>query len=472
MLSRNWMAIAVLAVAMPIAAQDQPTGQTPPPTPSAGTVPAPDNGAEPAVTDDQRAPAPALLGGDNSSLSFSSELERSNYLRGGVSVGSTYDDNAANTVTDRVGDVSYSILPNIQLDQARSRLHWTFAYFGGFTANQRLTERNQGSHNLSGSLDYRLSPHVDLRLSDGFLLTTGFLQQFENGIGTPITGPINGPNNTLITPLAKNLNNTGSADLTYQFSADDLIGIGGTAYDSHFRDLAQGSPALLDTSVRTGDAFWNHRFTPRNWTGVTYKFQRLDFSPGGSHTETHSVLLSHTIYLQQRMTLSFFAGPEYSQLDVVTLTSVGNPPVISLVANREHQLSVSGGGSFGWQGEFTSLHLDVNRKVSDGGGVLGAVELTSVGGGIRHQLLKATALNLSAIYGHNQELGVEAAGTTPLTSASGSFGVEQRLASNFMLRLDYGRDYQKGSTVSTLGSINHNRASISISYNFTRPLGR
>src|SRR3954462_2740194 len=81
--------------------------------PISPSVQSQNNGAEPAVVDDLRAPAPALLGGASSSLAFSSELERSNYLRGGISVGATYDDNAASSATTRIGDLSYSILPNI-----------------------------------------------------------------------------------------------------------------------------------------------------------------------------------------------------------------------------------------------------------------------------------------------------------------------------------------------------------------------
>lgn len=460
-MSRHYFAFIILTVAVWSAAQDQPNS-------SQVT-----NGAVPVVEDDQRAPAPALLGGDTNSLAFSSELERSNYLRGGITVGATYDDNASNTAVNQIGDLSYSLLPSIELDQTRSRLHWTLAYFGGFTANQRLTTRNQGSHNLSGSLQYRLSPHVDLRLSDSFLDTTGFLQQFQNGLGTPVTGPINQPNPTLITPLAKNLANTGTANLSYQFSADDSLGVGGTFYDSHFRDQPASSATLMDTSTRSGNAFLNHRFSPRNWTTVTYQFERFESEPAADRTVTHSFLLSHTIYLQPRMTLSFFVGPEYTQLDTVTVTMNVAPPVISFatVSNAEHHLSVSGGGGFGWQGEHTSVRLDVSRKVSDGGGLLKAVQLTSVGGGIRQQVAKSTALHISALYGHNRELG-NTATSALLNSASAGAGVEQRLPVNFMLRLDYNRDYQKGNSVSPLGSVNHNRGSISISYNFTRPLGR
>jgi hypothetical protein len=458
---RQLFALIILTAAALSAAQDQPqAGQ------SDGAV---------APTEDLRAPAPALLGGDSGSLAFSSELERSNYIRGGITVGATYDDNAGNSDTTRIGDFSYSILPNIQLDQTRSRLHWVLGYFGGFTANQRLTTRNQGSHNLNGFLQYRLSPHMDLRLSDSFLDTTGLLQQFQNGLGTPVTGPVNQPNQTLITPLAKNINNTGSADWSYQFSRDDMIGAGGTFYDAHFRDLPAGSTALLDTSTRSGDAYWNHRFSPRNWTGITYKFQRLEVGSGTNLTRTHSILLSHTIYLRQHMTLSFFAGPEYSDIDTVIVTANIVPPVISFatVSNSEHQLSASGGASFGWQGSLTSVRLEASRKVSDGGGVLGAVVLNSVGGGVRRQLAMTTAMHLNAMYGHNRELGSFTSGT-PLNSASGTLGLEQQMGEKLMLRLDYSRDYQTGSTASTttVGSVNHNRGTISISYNFTRPMGR
>jgi hypothetical protein len=462
---RNGILLLVLAPAVVAAAQTQ----------GGSATAVQDNGTQPAVEDDLRAPAPALLNGQAASLEFTPELERSNFLRGGISVGATYDDNATDTTANRVGDFGYSILPHIELDQARPRLHWTVNYFGGFTANQRLTARNQGSHNLTGTLQFRLSPHVDLRLSDAFLATTGLLQQFQNGLGAPATGPINQPNTTLVTPLAKNLNNTGSVDLSYQFSADDMVGVGGTFYDSHFRDLPTGANALTDTSTRSGNFYYNHRFTPRNWTGIVYRYQRLEFSPSGDVTDTQSVLLSHTIYLQPHMTLSFFAGPEYSQLTTASVSMNVTPTVISfaVVSTHDHQLSVSAGGNFGWQGEHTSLHLDADRRVTDGGGLMGSVELTSVGGGIRRQLGRTTALHFSGVYGHNQVLGAAGSGQSALKSATGSTGVEQRLGGNFMLTMDYARDYLKGGTAALANqTVNHNRGYITISYNFTRPIGR
>ena len=433
------------------------------------------SGAEPTAVDDQRAPVPALLSGDAGSLAFTSELERSNYLRGGVTVGASYDDNTTNSVTNRIGDFSYSVLPNIALDQTRSRMHWVMSYAAGFVANQHVSERNQGSHDLSGSFDYRLSPHIDLHLADSFLKTTGFLQQFRGDVITPVTGPVTQPNPTVITPLANSLSNTASVNLTYQFSAGNMIGGGGTFFDSHFSDAVQGSPNLIDTTSRTADVFYTHRFTPRNWTGITYKFQNLSFAPGSNNSRTQSLLLSHTIYLNPAMTIAVYAGPEYTELDVQTVTFVMTLPVVSLatVSSFEHQWSFSAGGSFGWQGEHTSLRLEASRALSDGGGLQGSVLLNTVSGAARRQLSRFSTIDLSAIFGRSSALGLVASGQTPLTSVQGTVGFEQRLGQNLSLRLAYGRDYQEGSTFTPNGgNINHNRGVVSLSYNFTRPLGR
>src|SRR4029077_11586503 len=99
-MTRKIFAYAILAFSVLAAAQNQPqAGETEEPA---------------APVEDLRAPAPTLLGGDSGSLEFASELERSNYFRGGITLGATYDDNAANSSTTRTGDFSYSILPHIE----------------------------------------------------------------------------------------------------------------------------------------------------------------------------------------------------------------------------------------------------------------------------------------------------------------------------------------------------------------------
>ena len=90
---------------------------------------------------DDRAPVPALINGEVRSLSFSSELDRTNYLNGGVTLQGTYDDNVLSLPSNPVGGYTAAILPYIAIDQSRSRLHWNLNYAAGFVANQRLADQ-------------------------------------------------------------------------------------------------------------------------------------------------------------------------------------------------------------------------------------------------------------------------------------------------------------------------------------------
>jgi len=420
----------------------------------------PDTTAQPPMVED-RAQVPPVVNGTASSLEFAPETERSNYLRGGISVGADYDDNALSTTTDPISNVNYSVLPFIALDQTRSRLHWTLGYHAGLIVNQRLTERNQGTHDLDGGLEYRLSPHVTLQLRDSFVISSNFFDQLQDTARTPVAGGISQPNQFVLTPLAQRLSNLGTANLSYQFSADDMVGASGTFYDSRFRQLPAGATTLFDTSNRSASGFYNHRLTPRNWTGFTYQFQRTTFAPGTGSAETHTFMLMHTIYLQTNMTLSFFAGPERTQLE---LASVSAGPA---------QWSGMGGGSFGWQGQHTSARIDASHRVSDGGGVLTSVRLTSVDGAVRRQILKSSTVGLGVSYGDSDSIVFTGQTPSKLKSAYGSASWEQQLGAAFGFNLGYARGYQKGTGPTfTNGDVNHNRAWFTFFYNFTRPMGR
>jgi hypothetical protein len=105
------------------------------------------NEEDPADTNSTLPQIPAAFGGAGLSLALTSE-QTSNTLRGGVNVGAAYDDNALLSPTNGEGNTSFSVYPNIAIEQSRSRVRWNLGYAGGLTVNQRLSSRNQGSHNL------------------------------------------------------------------------------------------------------------------------------------------------------------------------------------------------------------------------------------------------------------------------------------------------------------------------------------
>ena len=424
-----------------------------------------------ASTPVQSSPIPTLQGG---SLAFEPELARTNYLNTGISIGTAFDDNALNTTSGRISDFGYSVLPYIGLKQSRGRLNWTLGYAAGLTINQQLSNRNQGSHILGFESEYRLSPHVDFLVRDRFLMTTGFFDQVnQNHDGTSGT-VLQTPNQAVITPLAKQTSNTTTTQVTYQFGRDSQIGGSGTFYRSHYNDAPVGT-TLIDTNTQEAEAFYNHRLFDRDSIGVTYRFQRLTFSPVFNSVIAHSVLATYTFRPRPNLSLSVFAGPQYTNNNSELMVLAMQLPVIYVRAISISQKSWSPavGGSFSWNGQRTSFVADASRTTSDGGGLLGAVKLTSFDAAVRRQLSRNYTAELGVIYGLSDTVGSSAVSYSSVKSATGNFSLSRRFGTDFGLTLGYAHAYQlQGNNAPVSTNINHNRAWITISYIFSRPLGR
>jgi hypothetical protein len=429
------------------------------------------NEPTPVATEDSTVPMPLF---DVSSLQFTSEMSRSNYLRFGVDAGANYDDNVLNASTSRIGSLGYNVTPHLGLNVSRRRLVWEFSYAGGYTVSQRFSAYNMGSHNAGIDLKYRLSPHVTFRVRDNFTRSSVSFGQFKGDIPGAGTGVIVQPNLGIVTPLAIQQTNLGEAEITYRYSAGDMIGAKGTFYQTRYSKVS-GSTGLLNTNSEEGSAFYTHRFTMRNWSGISYGFQRLTFNPGSEEVDIHSYNLFHTIYLQRHMTLGLFAGPEYTELRSQVVATSITLPFVSVVSDplSRRNWTVSGGATFSWQGEHTSFEASGARKVSDGGGLQTGVNTIAGSGSLRRQLGRHSTVELDASYSHNRSLQQGASALSQLNSASGSVVWEQHFTRNFLARIGYGRDYeQQNLTVISTQDINHNRGWVTLGYQFTKALGR
>ena len=419
----------------------------------------PEGGTEDASSDLPR--IPALLGGTGISSAFLSELERSNYLRGGVNVGATYDDNPLLLSSGAVSNTSESIFPNIKIEESSSRTRWTLGYAGGLTVNQKITNQNQGSHNLNFDSQYRLSPHVNLRVAENFSLTTGF---FDAGNGAGVIGS-GGPNTSLITPLATQRSSLTTVETNYHFALNDLIGAGGSFYDLHFTNVPTGTP-LADSQTASGSAFWLHRIFGRDWGGVSYRFDRITFNPSGE-TRVQSFFAVNTLNLSTRFTLTGFVGPQYSE-------NQGLAPG-GLQLAQSNDWSVGGGVEGGWRNQRTSVSAGYSRTISDGGGVLGAVRLQTVHGTFRRQLTPGWSAALTASHGTNQSVTVPfatSASSVNLTSAG--ISLERNVGKSVGLRMGYSHDFQEQfgvpGSAQTLDA-HRNRFFVMLSYQWAKPLG-
>ena len=421
-------------------------------------------GAQPAATgttdNDQRMATPPPVSVENYPLSFTSETARRNYLIGGLRFSSAYDDNVFPSAGRAVSDTSYSIWPFISLDQARSRLSWTLSYSPGFTFYQKTTALNQADHNAAATLQYRLSPHVTLKLGDTFVKTSNFFSQYAENPGGTTFGGLANPNIAVIAPIGEQYNNTGNVQVSYQFSPNAMVGVNGIFFDLRYPNRSQTGAGLFDSSSRAGEAFYTHRLSGKHYIGATYRFQDLLSYPGDFETQTHSMVLFYTLYFSHTTSLSLFGGPDYSDTSGTSIVT-------------QRIWSPDAGGSFLWQGLHTSFTAAVSHRVSAGGGLIGAVQSQTGSAGIRRQLTQNLAVGAGANYSSNDLLDSFAFANSNGHIVSGNAFLDRQIGEHFAFHLEYMRLHQSYPGLASIAlAPDRNRVSASLSYRFQRPLGR
>ncbi len=402
-------------------------------------------------------------------MDFASETPRSNYVSGGLVFGAAYGDAILTSSGTAVSDVSYSVSPTIALDQTRSRFHWNLSYSPGFTFYQKYSDLNQASHNLATKFSYRLSPHVTFSAQEVFTKTSGgYTQPCASEAGS-LCGPLQSPNNSVIAPVTDTLNDATNAQLTYQFSPGGMVGATGNFSELRYPNQSQ-VPGLFGSTTTGGSAFYTHRLSGKHYLGVTYQYQKyLTHSDGNTiqtipATLTQSVMLFYTLYLQRTLSFSLFGGPQYSDTYGETFFGILLPPL--------HSWSPGGGGSVNWQGQHTTLTASYSRRISDGGGLQGAVSFNGADASIRHQFTAAWSGTIGADYSVNKVLDAAALQNNGGHSISGTCSLQRAFGEHFNLTAGYLRLHQSYDVASLAVVPNQDRVWLSIGYQFQRPLGR
>jgi hypothetical protein len=424
------------------------------------------NGTEPASPlIDETMLTPPPVSGQAYPTALGSE-ERSNYLRYGVSFNSAYTDNALGGSTP-VSDVSYSISPTIALDQTRSTMHTVLTYAPGFTFYQRITSRDEADQNLSINVTDRLSPHVRLTAQDSLQKSSSVFNQPDYGSGGVSGGP-GGGNSPIVAPISPFLNNRGNVGVSYQFAANAMVGASGTFTNLHYYNSAEVS-GLADGTSQSGSVYYSIRASKLHYFGVSYEYQRLVSSSstiGESETQTHAIHFFYTLYPTSRISISVFGGPLHSNTSEGALEGVPLPPAVAW--------NPSIGGSFSWQGNLTNAAFSYSHTISGGGGLSGAVRSDSASLSLRRQITRSLGASLSGSYAQNNVLGSPLfGGSNDGHSISGTGSISKQFGEHLSFQLGYTRLHQDYSNVAVLAAVpTTNRESISVSYTFSRPLGR
>jgi hypothetical protein len=464
------VALAVVTVRpQAVRAQEQPPNPPAAPAPAVTSpvITAPGNAdlndvANTANNTGDRMLTPPPVSGQSYPLATVSE-ERSNYLLGGVTFNAAYSDNVLGSTSGApVSDVSYSVWPTIALDETTTRLHTTLTYAPGFTFYQRTSAYNQADQNLSADLRYRLSPHVTAWVRDGFQKTSNVFNSPDEGLDISVSGSAETPNNTIVAPLADQLNNTSAVGITYQFSANAMLGASGAFSNLHYPNPSQ-VPGLYDGATRGGTAFYAFRFTPQHYVGVTYQYQDLLAYPAQAtnETQTDAALFFYTFYPTPHFSLSLFGGPQYYSAGT-QFNALGTK-----IAAASEAWTPAAGASLNWQLQRTNVALGYFHSVSGGSGLVGAVQLDSATASLRQQLTRNLSGTISGAYANN---GILTANSPGGHSIIGSAALQRQVGAHISAQAGYTRLHQDYTFFSA--NPDTNREWVSVSYQFARPLGR
>jgi hypothetical protein len=407
---------------------------------------------------------PVLINGETPTPAFSGELERGNQISGGMTVASGYDDNALSQNGRQVGNTSFTFLPTLSWQQSRPRSLVDFNYSPGFTVNQRLSELNSSTQDAGLNAQFRLTEYSTLRIHDAFAVTNNGWASTSSDIPGSV---LHQPNQSVLTPLTRITSNQAGADLIQRVGTGTIVG-GSGSYSLLNYSNVQGGPGvqLIDTRTVGTELFYLHRFLPRHWIGVTYGFERFTFNGGVEDTQSHSALLFDTITIQPHLTLSLFVGATHSHTD--GFVTIGRSS--TFVPSTPTQWSPDTGAVLSWEGERNSLAATVSRRVDSGGGILGTVDRLSVSAVLRRQLRPHWSGTISFGYDDNNPVDGAQFG---YRTVSGIVSVQRQIRRDLTIAASYARVHQSyGVVIPTQLFPDHNRALLSISYSFNRPLGR
>lgn len=436
-------------------------------------------GAEPDVHSALLVVPPAQLRGSIPQLLPTNAGTTQNEFLGGLVVGALFDDNIATSNHQPQSGYLYFVSPSMVLQQTRRRTTWDLNYTGGLTIAQHDPANNNGTQNttsVAAQMHHLFGPHTLLELRQDFLMTNNPFGQADQGQTVSAVSGTGQLNSSAGVPIATRTSFVSSGALTYQFSRRSSLGINGSFSSLRFRDLPKLSGVdvnLIDGRTTTGRVFYVLDISRGQRIGAEYQVQDLRFGGDAAHTLDQTVFLFDEIHLRSNMTLTLFGGPGYTHLhnNVLVPSSGGTP---SVLPSLRDEWSPSGGASYTWQGKRLAVRLTGSSLITDGGGALGTVRAFSGSGELREDLSKRWTGTLGYTYSDGRLIGGPINnGASRITTEQASVGVVHHLSQQISMTAEYAHLRQLGGgAVTPYSTGDHNRASVSMTYQFVRPLGR
>jgi hypothetical protein len=400
-------------------------------------------------------------------LSTLNEVTANTGVTATVATGISADSNASGAPTTNWLGLA-SIYGTFGITQVRPHINWSLNYGGGtLQALGGQNYYNSVSQAGTAGVLWQLARRWQLVLHDSYIYTSDPFQPYLTINYLPT---FNDPNPTIYIPQATSQMNTGTADLTYQLSAHDTIDVSG--FENFLRYQAS-TLSLQNTFMWAGSAFYEHEISARLAVGGGYEFSALDFGHGESRAgvSTFEGFVSYKI--NPGMSFAAWVGPELTNTkDIVPEFCFPGYGCIYQVVHSSF-FNVAEGANFTWSRSHSAFHAKFSHRVTNGGGLLGAVRLYMFSADYRQMLSSRWSLLGGVLYGKNNSISF-IQGNEYLNSITAQIGFSRMLNPSWTANAFYAVIDQKQNNIP--GYTNpqwlDNRIALSLQYSWGHSLGR
>jgi hypothetical protein len=413
--------------------------------------------------------------GDIQPIVFQPGAAETNVIFATLAGGVAADDNNNNSLNHPIAGTQYFADPNVAIQETRKHLAWDLSYSPSLRVYvpgaSQSTMFNQA---FGGALHYDVTKRLEIGLRQDYLRTSDPFQQ----LGTPLQPGVGlgYQSGAAFLSDVKRTELFSQADIDYRLAKHTTLGLDGGFKELHGNEFGAQDLNLIDTHDTLGSAFLSHQFTARQAAGVQYEFLDIVFPGQDVRTRTYGGLLFDQMFIGPHMNLSVFAGPEYSQVhNQIILNVVG---FIAKVPVASTLLSPTAGATFDWRDDRLGVVASFVRRVSDGVGLLGAVEMSDAVLHLKRKLGQRWVADLNGEWTRDSLLNQP--GVDDLQVLELGAGVNYALREHLWIRALYQRLHHIGGSESLYPSSsgnpflfgNHNRVTVSIERNFNLPIGR
>lgn len=412
---------------------------------------------------------PSHLGGEAPTLAIGTDIESRNVLVAGFSMGAAYDTRGLynSTTATYSGDTRYFIQPSVAFQRTFSTGSWTLSYTPGVSFDPNSDSNSQYTQNLAGDMTWKPNSRLQLHARQDFSLTDNPFETVGRVDLLPGLGGPQGPNYDGVLPATKRTSLVSNVDVAYRVGEHSAIGFTGGFQKYNYDATASSTTPFpyVNSEVVAGSIFYSHQFSSILNAGVQFAYMDI-YSTGAavSRTQAPAPMLFVKLTPNTHTEVTLYAGPEYARTrEVLSLGILGN------VAVYEHHWYPTYGGTLAWSGRRNAFDLQGQRRISNGGGVLEAVQSTSAGAGYRVRVAPKVLAELRANWSDEKGIGLLSNGNYFQSLWAGG-GPVFELNRSFSLRGDLAYVHQSQQGLAAVAG-NHLLVQGSLDYRFHKSLG-